>query len=87
MAMQTLDINTNINQWGNGLAVRLNKAVAGVAGVAEGTPVRIHAERGRIVIEAVERRPTLEDMLDSFDPARHGGEAMALSPVGAEVID
>jgi antitoxin MazE len=82
-----LDIDTNINQWGNGLAVRINKAIAGIAGVVAGTPVRIHAERGRIVIETTQRQPTLDEMLESFDLARHGGEAMALSAIGAEVIE
>jgi len=87
MTTPTIDIETNINQWGNDLAVRLNKVVAGIVGVAEGTPVHIHAERGRIVIEAVERRPTLDEMLASFEPSRHGGEAMAFSPAGADVIE
>ncbi|MGZ8289122.1 MAG: AbrB/MazE/SpoVT family DNA-binding domain-containing protein [Telluria sp.] len=44
-------VDASVNQWGNGLAVRLNKAVATAAGFAEGMPVRIFAEPGRIVIE------------------------------------
>jgi len=87
MAAQTFGIDTSINRWGNGLAVRLNKTVAGIAGIAENTPVHIHAERGRIVIEPLERRQTLDEMLESFDPGRHGGEAMAFAPAGAEVVE
>ena len=30
--------------------------------------------------------PTLEEMLASFDPKRHGGEAMDFPPVGREAI-
>ena len=78
--------SATINQWGNGLAVRLTKAVANAAGIGEGTPVKITAQKGRIVIETVKQEPTLEEMLAAFDPARHGGEAMAFDPVGREVV-
>lgn len=30
--------------------------------------------------------PTLDEMIDSFDPARHGGEVMVDKPVGHEEI-
>jgi antitoxin component of MazEF toxin-antitoxin module len=42
-------------------------------------------EPGRIVVEPVKRRPTLDEMLAEFDPAIHGGEAMAFEPLGKEV--
>jgi len=87
MPTQTVpSVESTINQWGNGLAVRLNKAVARVAGVAEGTAVRVTATPGRIVVETSHKEPTLADMLASFDPTRHGGEVMAFAPVGAEVL-
>lgn len=75
---------TTVNQWGNGLAVRLTKAVAKVAGVEEGTPVRIIAEPGRIVVEAAMKERPLEEMLAAFDPQRHAGELMAGAPRGKE---
>lgn len=84
MASQT--VTSNINQWGNGLAVRLGKLIAKAAGVQAGTPVRIVAQPGRIVIEAVSQDPTLEEMLATFDPKRHVGEVMAFSPRGREVV-
>jgi antitoxin MazE len=77
--------STQINTWGNGLALRLTKAMAKAAGVSEGTRVRVSAKPGRIVIET-EVEPTLEQMLASFDPKRHGGEVMATAPVGLEII-
>lgn len=80
-------VDTSINQWGNGLAVRLNKAVAKTAGVAEGTPVRIVAEPGRITIEITEKMKSLDEMLKAFRPELHGGELMATDgPVGEEII-
>ena len=75
---------TTVNQWGNGLAVRLTKAVAKTAGVEEGTPVRIIAEPGRIIVEAATKERSLEEMLAAFDPKRHGGEVMAWAPRGKE---
>jgi antitoxin MazE len=77
--------NTQISAWGNGLALRLTKPMAQAAGVAEGTRVRVSVKPGRIVIET-DTEPTLEQMLSSFDPKRHGGEAMGDAPVGLEVI-
>ena len=79
-------VSATINQWGNGLAVRLTKAVAGTAGMGEGTPVKITAQKGRIVIEMTRQEPTLEEMLTEFDPARHGGETMVFDPVGKEIL-
>lgn len=84
MAQQA--VTSNINQWGNGLAVRLGKLIAKAAGVQAGTPVRIIAEPGRIVIEAVCQEQTLEEMLAGFDLKRHGGEVMAFAPRGREVL-
>ena len=78
-------VEASVTQWGNGLAVRLNKAVANAAGVKDGTPVRISVKRGRIIVEAAKREPTLNEMLAAFDAKRHGGEAMAFGPVGKEV--
>jgi len=38
------------------------------------------------IIETTSREPTLEEMLESFDPIRHGGEAMAFKRAGREVL-
>lgn len=77
---------TKINQWGNGLALRLNSDVAKALGVEQGTPVSLVVDAGRLVVEKVQRRRTLEEMLAAYDPKRHGGEAMAFEPVGREVL-
>ena len=74
-----------ISAWGNGLAFRLTKPMAKVAGVAEGSPVRVTVKPGRIIIEA-ETEPTLEQMLAAFDPKKHGGEVMVDRSVGVEVF-
>ena len=82
MAQQAIE--TSINTWGNGLALRLNKLVAKTAGIVDGTHVRVIAQPGKIIVEMTDRKPTLNEMLSSFDKTRHGGEVMAFAPVGKE---
>lgn len=74
-----------ISAWGNGLALRLTKPMAKAAGVAEGSPVRVTVEPGRIIIEA-ETELTLDQMLATFNPKKHGGEAMSGGAVGEEAF-
>lgn len=76
---------SQVSAWGNGLALRLTKPMAKMAGVAEGSPVRVTVKPGRIVIET-ETEPTLDQMLAAFDPKKHGGEAMTGRAVGVEAF-
>ena len=73
-----------VNQWGNGLAVRLTKSVARAAGLQEGSVVHIVASPGKVVVQAVDRPLTLAQMLASYDPNRHSGETMDFPAVGRE---
>jgi len=75
----------DIKRWGNNLGVRLPAAVAKAAHLHADQRVRVAVEDGRVVITP-EAPPalTLEQRLALFDPARHGGEAMATAPIGAE---
>ena len=75
----------DIKQWGNNLGVRLPAAVAREARLRVDQRVRVSVEGGNVLITPVEDAPlTLEQRLALFDPARHGGEAMANAPIGAE---
>ena len=80
------NVPSRLLPWGTSLGLRITKAVAKVAGVEASSQVTITAQPGRIVIESVAKRDTLEAMLDRFDPVRHGGEAMAFAPIGKEVL-
>ena len=80
------NVPSRLVPWGTSLGLRITKAVAKVAGVEADSQVTITAQPGRIVIETVTTRPTLEAMLARFDPVRHGGEAMAFAPIGKEVL-
>jgi antitoxin MazE len=84
--MDKISTLTTFGQWGNGTALRLNKTVLRTAGFSDDASVRLLVEPGRIVIEPAQRRATLDEMLASFDPVIHGGEAMAFEPVGEEAV-
>ena len=75
----------DIKHWGNSLGVRLPAAVARAAHLHADQRVRVAVEQGRVIITPLEDAPvTLEQRLARYDPARHGGEAMASAAVGAE---
>lgn len=76
-----------IQEWGNGLAVRITAPVAKAARFALGLPVRVEVVDGGIFLRAVGKpRLTLAQKLKAFDPAIHGGEKMLSGRVGAEVF-
>lgn len=75
----------DLKHWGNNLGVRLPAAVARAAHLHADQRVRVAVEDGRVVISPLaDTPPTLEQRLARFDPARHGGEAMASEALGAE---
>jgi antitoxin MazE len=77
-----------VQQWGNSLAVRIPSAVARSANFKVGQPVEVSAQESNVVVRAVGTpRLTLAQKLAAFDPARHGGEAMATSAIGNEAIE
>jgi antitoxin MazE len=83
MSEATLDIKP----WGNNLGVRLPAAVARAAQLRANQRVHITVEGGRVIITPLRDRPaTLAERLALFDPAVHGGEAMAVLPLGREVV-
>lgn len=76
----------DIKPWGNNLGVRLPAAVARAAHLSANQRVRITVEDGRVIIAPHGEQPlSLAQRLALFDPAVHGGEAMAAAPVGREV--
>lgn len=75
----------DIKRWGNNLGVRLPAAVARAARLQADQRVRVTVEGDSVVISPyIDEAQSLESRLARFDPARHGGEAMAAAPLGAE---
>lgn len=79
------EVTLDIKRWGNSLGVRLPAVVAREAGLGADQRVRLWVEDGKVVIEPLcPAQETLASRIARFDPALHGGEAMASPPVGAE---
>ena len=76
-----------VQQWGNSLAVRIPAAVARSARFSVGQPVEVSAQDSNVLVKAIGHpRLTLAQKLAAFDPALHGGEAMAYRPIGRETL-
>ena len=76
-----------VQQWGNSLAVRIPAAVARSARFKVGQPVVVSAEDSNVLVRPIgDPKLTLAQKLAAFDPALHGGEAMATAPLGRETL-
>lgn len=76
-----------VQQWGNSLAVRIPAAVARSARFKVGQPVEVSAQDSNVLVRPIgDPKLTLAQKLAAFDPALHGGEAMATDQVGKEVF-
>jgi len=76
-----------VQQWGNSLAARIPAAVARSAHFVVGQPVEVSAADDGVLVKRVgSPKLTLAQKLAAFEPARHGGGAMATRPVGTEAM-
>jgi len=83
----TVTAKQTVQEWGNGLAVRITAPVAKAARFALGLPIKVEVVEGGVFLSAIGKpKLTLAQKLKSFDPAIHGGEAMAGGRVGNEVF-
>ncbi len=74
-------------KWGNSLAVRIPKDVAEQARLKEGDAVVIKAAKGRIELHAVERMPSLEELVAQITPENRYAETDWGPDVGREKIE
>ena len=83
----TRSATLRVQQWGNSLAVRIPAAVARSARFTVGQPVEVSARDSDVLVRAIGvPKLTLTQKLAIFDPALHGGEAMATTPVVNEAL-
>ena len=85
--MSTIPVTAEqtIQEWGNGLAVRLTAPVARAAHLARGMPITVEVVEGGIFLRiAGAPKLSLAQKLKAYEPDRHGGEAMASGRLGAE---
>lgn len=80
-------VEQTVQQWGNGLGVRITAPIAKAAHFAQGLPVTVEVVEGGVLVRVAGRpKLTLAQKLKVFDPKLHGGEAMASGRVGVEVF-
>jgi antitoxin MazE len=77
-------MSTTIQRWGNSLAVRIPKAFALEAGLAEDSEVEIGVDDGKIVVRPVRKEWRLEELLDGVKPANLHGEIIWGGRAGRE---
>jgi antitoxin MazE len=83
----TFTVNQTIQEWGNGLAVRITAPVAKAARFTRGLPITVEVVEGGVFLRTAGKpKLTLAQKLKAFNPAIHGGEVMATGRVGAEVF-
>ena len=67
------NVRAKLQKWGNGLGLRVPKALARSARLREGGEVELTVQDGRLVITPVEEDLSLEEMLDQVtEENRHG---------------
>lgn len=80
-------VEQTVQEWGNGLGVRITAPVAKAARFTRGLPITVEVVKGGVFLRAAGKpKLTLAQKLKAFDPKSHGGEAMVSGRVGAEVF-
>ena len=82
-----LKVEQTIQEWGNGLGVRITLPVAKAAHLTQGMPISVEVVKNGVLLRVVGKpKLSLSQKLKAFDPLKHGGEAMTTAPIGKEVI-
>ncbi len=75
---------SKVQKWGNSLAIRIPKAFAEEADIAEDSSVEISVEDGRIVVAPARKEWTLSQLVRRITPANTHREAAWGEPIGRE---
>jgi antitoxin MazE len=82
-----LKVEQTVQEWGNGLGVRITSPVAKAAHLTQGMPISVEVVKNGVLLRVVGKpKLSLSQKLKAFDPDHHGGEAMPTRPIGKEVI-
>ena len=82
-----LTVDQTVQEWGNGLAVRITAKVAKAARFSRGQPIKVEVVDGGVFLRTAGKpKLTLAQKLKAFDPVMHGGEVMASGRIGAELF-
>ena len=82
-----LKVEQVVQEWGNGLGVRITSPVAKAAHLSQGVPISVEVVKNGVLLRVVGRpKLSLSQKLKAFDPEKHGGEFMATAALGKEII-
>jgi len=82
-----LKVEQTVQEWGNGLGVRITSPVAKAAHFSQGVPISVEVVKNGVLLRIVGKpKLSLSQKLKAFDPEQHGGEAMASKSIGKEII-
>jgi antitoxin MazE len=77
--------DTQVSKWGNSLAVRIPRAIATEAGLAEGDRLTLKlAADGGIMLRSTRRRYSLSDLVSRITPGNRHHETDWGRPAGRE---
>ena len=83
----TLKVAQIVQEWGNGLGVRITSPVAKAAHLSQGMPISVEVVKNGVLLRIVGKpKLSLSQKLKAFDPDQHGGEAMASTLIGQEIF-
>lgn len=76
-----------IHKYGTDMGVRIPASIAKAVHFAAGQQIMLRIHDGGVLLCRIERpTKTLSQRLKEFDPKKHGGEVLAFSPRGSEII-
>jgi antitoxin MazE len=79
-------MKTQVQKWGNSLAIRIPKSFAVESNVTHGSPVEVSVDNGNIIVKPIkEHRYTLEELVDGITEENLHDEVDWGPPVGKEV--
>lgn len=84
-------METQIQKWGNSLALRIPKALAAQSHLEQGTPVELKVENGALVVQPTapktkrQRKYKLEDLVAGITEENRHPEIDFGPPVGKEI--
>lgn len=78
-------VRAQLVKWGNSQAVRIPKTVLEQAHLREGDELELQVEDGRITIEPLKPKLTLESLVEGITPENRHEEQNWGKPVGREV--
>ena len=78
-------MNQHVKKWGNSAAVRIPAATLAAAGLKTDDPVDVREENGRIVIEKIGKKASLDELIARITPENRHDIVDWGPPVGKEI--